>query len=117
MGKTFINGLAQQYDPEYDSARLKGYITQADYSHLMDKINEMLFDYFPCLFCQCFGYMCCPISGGLSFLCPMICINDARNNVEKYLQKTNKNQLNSYGLNMNLRFGCSTSWVQLIIIQ
>ena len=75
--KTWVNGLAQTYSEEYDR-RLEGHISRQEYVQVMERINDLLINYFPCPLSWYCGYLCCLFTLGLSLLCPLICINDAQ---------------------------------------
>ena len=75
--KTWVNGLAQTYSEEYDAVRLGPHISRSDYVQIMERINDMLINYFPCPLSWYCGYVCCIFTLGLSLLCPFMCIRDA----------------------------------------
>ncbi len=83
---------------------------------MMESINDMLFTYFPCCFCWTFGYLCCLPTLGLSFCGPAICVNDAEENLRHMIWTMNKKKLTTIGLNLSLHKQCSTSWLQIEII-
>jgi len=75
--KTWINGLARSYSEEYDAVRLGPHISSKDYVQIMERINDILLNYFPCPLAWWCGYICCIFTLGLSFCCPFLCISDA----------------------------------------
>lgn len=62
-----------------------------------------------CLFC---GYLLAIPTLGLSFLMPNVCIKEAEEQVKKQIEKINKKQLNSKGMELVFRKRCSTSWLE-----
>eukprot|EP00347_Sterkiella_histriomuscorum_P023681 403333757 len=114
-GKTFVNGLAQSYEEEYDASILKPHLKKSEYLELLDKLNDTLFHYFPCTFCLCFGYLCCPLTAGLSFIFPHMCINDARTYAERVINQFNKYMIENGKPTVYARLvlHCSTSWVEI----
>jgi len=75
--KTWVNGLARTYSEQYDAARLSQHISEKEYVQIMERINDLLINYFPCPLAWWCGYICCIFTLGLSLCCPLICINDA----------------------------------------
>ena len=76
-GKTFVTGLAMSYSELYDREGFEGYLTEREFTNIMDTINDTLFNYFPCPMCLCIGYFCALPTLGLSFLMPNVCVRDA----------------------------------------
>ncbi|OQS02734.1 hypothetical protein THRCLA_21337 [Thraustotheca clavata] len=88
MHLRFINGLSRAYDDEFPSELNQlvredtmrpcviASVDEAYFHHAINQINNTLTDYWPCLFCVCCGYACCVCTGGLSLLCPHMCISD-----------------------------------------
>ena len=112
LGKTFINGLAQEYDEAgYDAKKLKGYISERDFYRMINQINDTLYSFYPCPICFCFGYCCCPCTLGLSFLIPYSCVRDAEKEVKRLLEEINQKVLHKKRLHIELKVACSTSWV------
>lgn len=71
-GKTFVTGLASRYDETgYDPVKLAR-LPKEEYENMLSHINDVLYDRWPCLFCQLIGYCLCPCTLGLSFFCPGI---------------------------------------------
>ena len=90
--KTWVNGLAQTYSEVYDE-RLSDHIEQREYEQIMERINDMLINYFPCPLSWYCGYLCCIFTLGLSLLCPYICIHDAEEQVEQLIRRVNAKKL------------------------
>lgn len=53
-------------------------VKEEEFVMAINQINNTLADYWPCLLCVCFGYLCCPCTLGASLLCPNFCIRDVR---------------------------------------
>ena len=110
--KTFINGLASCYSEEYDEARLGEYIDKREYEQIMERINDILINYFPCPLSWCCGYVCAIFTLGLSLLCPYMCIKDAEEQVDLLIHRLNARKLNKKSIKLVLRKKCSTSWIE-----
>lgn len=108
---TFVTGIAKQYSEVYPFA-LDGYVTEREYNTIMQSINDMLFTYFPCPLCWCFGYICCIPTLGLSLCCPAICVNDAESNLRNMINRINRQKLEYKNIKLVLRKQCSTSWLE-----
>ena len=103
IGKTFVNGLAQQFNEDsYDRAVLSKYIPERDFKKIMSNINDTLYAMFPCPLCFCFGYCCCPCTLGLSFLLPYVCVRDAEREMRDLLHKINLQILHERKLHLDL---------------
>ena len=87
--KTWVNGLAQTYSEEYDSERLAPYISEQEYVQTMERINDILINYFPCPLSWYCGYLCCLFTLGLSLLCPYVCISDAQEQLDNFILRLN----------------------------
>lgn len=73
----FVTGIARAYDDDFPM-ELKHLIKQQDFETAINQINNTIKDYWPCFFCMCCGYTCCPLTLGISLLCPNLCIKDVR---------------------------------------
>ena len=111
--KTFITGLASAYDETYDRERLSPYMTQHEFTKMIEGFNDQLAMLFPCGFCWCLGYVCCPVTLGLSLFCPRTCVNDAEHFLVTSIRRHNRNFLGSKGIEMALVKQCGTSWLEL----
>lgn len=116
VGKTFITGIAYSYQYFYDPTFLSPYMKETQFNYLMNSLNDELYSYWPCNLCFYFGYFCSPCTLGLSFLCPYNCIGAAKENFENKLEIYNKNHFNPKGLHLSYQQHCSTSWLQLSIL-
>ncbi len=51
-GKTFINGMSEVYSfDEYDPQALKGILTKQDFESMIGKLNNAIFNEYPCPGC------------------------------------------------------------------
>ena len=116
-GKTFINGLAQEYSDEYNEKAFEGYLTRREFQTIMESINDALFSYFPCPMCLFCGYFLALPTLGLSLLMPNIGIRDAENQVRRQIEKANIKKLREKGVELVLRKKCSTSWLEFRILR
>lgn len=73
----FVTGVARAYDDDFPP-ELSHLIQREDFETAVNQINNTLKDYWPCAFCVCWGYLCCPCTLGVSLLCPNLCIKDVR---------------------------------------
>ncbi|TNV74510.1 hypothetical protein FGO68_gene5705 [Halteria grandinella] len=115
-GKTFITGLACNYDEHsYDPAFFATTgLDELQYRQLLDIINTTLITYWPCTMCQIIGYCLCPCTLGLSFVVPGMAIAEARTKVGEDIDRINKEVLQGKGLFMVLQVYCSTSWLEIV---
>ena len=108
---TFVTGIAKQYSENYPQ-ELSGYLNEREFNTLMNSINDMLYTYFPCPLCWCFGYLFSLPTLGLSLLCPYICVNDAEGNLKTMITRINRQKLEQKNIKLTLRTKCSTSWLE-----
>ncbi|KAI9998423.1 hypothetical protein PInf_002810 [Phytophthora infestans] len=85
----FVTGVAQAYEDEFPS-ELSHLVKEAEFEVAINQINNTMQDYWPCFFCICCGYGCCPCTLGLSLFCPNFCIRDAEQYVRALLTRINK---------------------------
>ena len=86
-----MNGLAGRFEEHtYNSKKLSKYLTEKEYDLIIEKVNDTLFEFWPCTPCFCIGYLLCPCTLGLSFLAPNICISEAKEEVELQIQIINR---------------------------
>ena len=113
--KTFINGLASSYDTSYHP-KLKDYISEREYSYVINKIVDELTMMWPCCFCFSYGYLFCLCTVGLSFLFPQCCIGEAKTKLLESIKEANDNILNKKKLAISYHQKCSTSWLQVDLL-
>ena len=109
---SWINGLASSYEFYY-SQELERYIDKRSIQSSIDKINNDLYNYWPCPTCFALGYCFSICTLGLSFLCPYVCIRDAREKLDKNIEKMNLETFNNKGLKLSYQSKGFTSWLQL----
>ena len=114
--KTFVTGLAQSYDEEFDFEVLGKHMTRVEFNNMMERLNDNLSSQFPCIYCRIAAYVFCPLTFGLSFLCPAQCINDAEESLRHGITRNNRRWLNQRGIDMTLRKQFGTSWIELRIV-
>jgi hypothetical protein len=110
--KTFINGMAPSYDTTYPE-ELRDYISEREYSYMINKIIDELTMMWPCCFCFTFGYMFCLCTIGLSFLLPNCCISEAKIRLQDSIKEANESILKNKNLQLSYHQKCSTSWLQI----
>ena len=81
---------------------MKGFVSENEFEDIMEKINEMLFTYFPCLLCWTLGYLCCPFTFGLSLCGPAICVRDAEESLRDMIAHMNRKKLNKMKVHLSL---------------
>ena len=114
--KTFISGLASTYSLKYDSKILKPLISKEQFTTMISSFNDSLTRYWPCGLSITVGYIFCPLSCGLSFLLPNLCIKDAEKSLLSNMEYFNKYRLSEKGLEIVLVKQCSTSWMELRVL-
>ena len=115
-GKTFITGFARSYNAPYCEQTLKGYLSEDQYFLLVEGVNTQINTFWPCLTCFLIGYLLAPLTCCLSFYCPNICIYDAKNALLRSIERDNRLKLNQKGLHLKYVQRCSTSWLELSIL-
>ena len=108
-----MTGLASTYSLKYDSKILKPLIPKEQFTSMISSFNDNLVRYWPCGLSITVGYIFCPLSCGLSFLLPNLCIKDAEKSLLNNMEYFNKYRLNERGLEVVLVKKCSTSWMEL----
>ena len=115
VAKTFITGLAPAYDSKValPSTFVQHGLSDREFRHILEAINDTLFSAWPCTLCQLFGYCFCPCTLGLSFLIPNVDVRQAREKADRLLSEINLKVLHDKGLELELKLRCSTSWLEL----
>ena len=108
-----MTGLCRRYYSEYDPEILKGQINSREYEGMLATFNETLCKLWPCPTSMCLGYILCPVTCGLSFCLPNMCIKDAEKNLKVHLEYYNEYRFLESGLDIILVKKCSTSWLEL----
>src|SRR6476661_5020108 len=91
--KTWINGIPLGYEDYYDASLLKNYLTEKEFSSIMEQINDSIYEYAPCSYCFWYGYVCCFCTLGLSFVVPFLCMKDVTFNLRKTVTHINEHFL------------------------
>ena len=86
-GKTFITGIASSYECKYDEARLKDYISLAEFTYVIELVNASIHSHWPCSLSIWIGYILAPFTLCLSFLIPNICIADAKTELKNVIAR------------------------------
>ncbi|KAF0719559.1 Aste57867_953 [Aphanomyces stellatus] len=109
----FVSGISNQYDDEYP-VELESLVAEAQFSQAINQINNTLTDYWPCFFCVCCGYACCLCTGGLSLLCPNMCISDAEQYAITLIERINARPcFRDVDVQWALVKKCGRSWVEI----
>jgi len=115
ISKTFINGMAASYDNTYDEI-LKPYIDKKEFTRIIDRLNTLLTSEFPCCACLFWTYMLSICTLGTSFACTYYVVKQAQIKLEEKIEEINKNDLISRKLHLSYNQYCSTSWLELKIL-
>ncbi len=100
--KTFISGIAQSYDTTYPE-QLKDYISEREYSYVINRIVDELSMMWPCCFCFSYGYIFCLCTLGFSFMFPQCCIEEAKIKLLEVIKEMNERVLNKIIRRMLIR--------------
>jgi len=68
-------------------------MSEEEFIALMTDMNRVLSVYWPCAFCIYFGYILSPLTMGLSFYLPNLCIRDAKTGLISAIEKQNRMKL------------------------
>ncbi|KAG7396896.1 hypothetical protein PHYBOEH_001586 [Phytophthora boehmeriae] len=110
----FVTGVARTYDDEFPP-ELSHLIKEADFEVAINQINNTMEDYWPCFFCVCCGYSCCPCTLGVSLFCPYFCIRDAERYVRALIARINKRLcFERADIEWRLVRSCGSSWVSIV---
>ena len=116
IAKTWITGIAKAYSFEYDHKILGEYMTESEFTAMMARINDALVRIWPCDLSILIGYMLCPITCGLSFLIPYMCISDAEKALDEQVKYFNEYRLKQQGLHLTFVKRYSYSWFELRVL-
>ena len=92
------------------------HISEKEFAQLMKDLNRTLRVYWPCTACILFGYFLAPLTFGLSFYMPNLCISDAKSGFIAAIERQNATKLKEKGLLLIYRQGWSMSWLELTVI-
>ena len=113
VGLRFINGVSSAYARKFPR-ELRGVVRAEDFDRAVARVNGALADYWPCMLCFSCGYLCCPCTLGLSFLCPNICIGDAEKYAREEIARLNRRRaFEDAGITWALRKRCGSSWIEV----
>ncbi|KAG7380842.1 hypothetical protein PHYPSEUDO_006735 [Phytophthora pseudosyringae] len=109
----FVTGVARAYEDDFPP-ELSHLVKETDFDVAINQINNTMQDYWPCFFCMCWGYGCCPCTLGLSLLCPNFCIRDAEQYVRALITRINKRLcFEQAGVEWQLVRSYGSSWIQI----
>jgi len=115
VSKTFINGLAKKYSDSYPR-QLEHLLEKEEFFFCISQINTYLASFWPCFPAFVVGYCLSCLTCGCSFCIPYVCIKDAENMICQVIKQQNKEIFHPRGLEIRLQKSCSTSWIQIKII-
>ncbi|CAI2383735.1 unnamed protein product [Moneuplotes crassus] len=103
----FITGIAPSYTAEYDYKEMGDYLTQEEFNYILEKINSILFTYWPC--CMCYyglGLIFGILTLGLTCICPYLIIREAQGHLDDTIQMLNAQICKPKGLTLEYRSQC-----------
>ncbi len=79
-GIRFVNGISNKYDAAFPEnlTEIAPKVTKEKYQHYMSTLNRKIAQYWPCALAYYCGYLCVPLTLGLSLCIPKMCINEAQ---------------------------------------
>lgn len=108
----WINGLAHTYEYK-EFPKLLEIIDKQTLKIILTRINDDLYTHWPCITCYSFGYLFALCTFGLSFLCPYICISEAKYVLDKNLSYLNERYLTDKGLYLSYTKICCGSYLMI----
>lgn len=118
-GLRYINGVASSYGGAYPDAALatRG-VTQAAFEAALDRVNNVLLMYWPCVPCFWGAYLCTPCTLGLSLGGPRVCVGAAEKYARFELECLNRSALfKGAGMRWELRKTCFRSWIEVQLME
>jgi hypothetical protein len=113
IGARFISGIAKQYDDTYPD-QLIGVISEKDFENTMEKLNDAIFQFWPCTTCFIFGFACAPMTLGTSLCCPRYCVSKAEDNLTRKLEDTClMEKYREKEITWSLHKSCFNSWIEI----
>ena len=89
---------------------------ESEYTDMLCVINENIGRLWPCPMSMYIGYILCPLTLGLSFLLPNICVAEAEKAMVVQLDYYNEYRFVNRGLKIKLVKFCMSSWIELHIL-
>ena len=113
-GKTWVTGMASRFDTERYNDLFFGStgLSEREFVHIIDQLNDLIYSNWPCMLCQCLGYSLCLCTLSLSFLYPSEDVNRAEKLARQYISEVNDQTLESKGLVLKLFRRRCTSWLE-----
>lgn len=119
-GLRYINGVAASYagvDPLPAALGHRG-VTPADFAAALDRVNNILLMYWPCVPCFWGAYLCTPCTLGLSLGGPRVCVAAAEKYARFELECLNKSALfRGAGMRWELCKTCFRSWIEVQVLE
>lgn len=121
-GLRYINGVASSYrggGGVYPEAALapRG-VTPAAFEAAIDRVNNVLLMYWPCVPCFWGAYLCTPCTLGLSLGGPRVCVGAAEKYARFELECLNGSALfKGAGMRWELRKTCFRSWIEVQVLE
>lgn len=83
-------GMNAAFDDAYPAEALEGVLGRRAFEAAVESANDAAFSFWPCFLCKTCAVGCCPLTAGLSCLCPSPCISDAVAHVRRRLALVNR---------------------------
>ena len=84
-GLYMIGSISSSYATIYPN-QLKGIISHDEFVDIIERLNDTIQNYWPCLTCYMFGYGFVPCTMGLSLSCPKYCTSKAEEKAKEMLK-------------------------------
>ena len=113
--KTFVNGMAESYAYDaYEEHAMKGILTQSEFQAVVERINNAIYNEYPCPGCQLFAYCCCLCTLGCSCVIPYCQVKGAMKKARTVIMDLNK-KLEDKKVKLELKVEKSTSFILMYL--
>lgn len=112
VGKWYPCAVSTAYDSRLPVG-LTGRLDAREFQLIIEDINDRVSVYWPCPLCRCFGLLFCPLTFGLSLLCPHICFSEAELVLRSKLDQANSIYFEKNGLEIVLEKHCNDSCLKI----
>ena len=114
IGRSFVNGISSAYDSINFDERMSTFMTEAEFTSIIDDFNETLVSFWPCGACYFFGICCSPCTFGLSLLLPSTCVSEAESHGRDFLRDISlKAKFYDQNIKFDLHRSTCTSYVEI----
>lgn len=112
-GMRFLNGLSSSYSMRY-SDELEGIVVEDDLKTIINRLNDTIVRFWPCVPCLVFGFCCAPCAI-FPFFPPNICVGEAEKQARNYLKQVSLKAIYyDRQISFELKKGnCMTSYISV----